>query len=310
MSKLGTKDGFAAQKNAFGDSDHVVYVEGEDLKKLKQTLLGMLQDFMAVCAKYDLNYTLSGGSVLGTIRHRGFIPWDDDIDVNMPRKDFNKFKEVFDKELGTGYKLLAPELTPGYGAAASRFIKKGTAYRTFNDVAEPRENCGICIDIFVLENTPDNALARKLRGYWSLAVGYLLSCRKVYDYLPKLLEIQDTPEVRAAFAKKYKIGRFFKFIPLDTAAHWTYKVYSGCKNDNSKYVTIPSGRKHYFGEMDSRENMCKTTEGTFEGIKVKLPAGIESYMTRLYGPDYMTPPPADKRERHPLFEFSLGEDKD
>ena len=61
MSKLGTKDGFAAQKNAFGDSDHVVYVEGEDLKKLKQTLLGMLQDFMAVCAKYDLNYTLSGG---------------------------------------------------------------------------------------------------------------------------------------------------------------------------------------------------------------------------------------------------------
>ena len=310
MSKLGTKDGFAAQKNAFGDSDKVVYVEGEDLKQLKQTLLGMLKDFMAVCAKHGLNYTLSGGSVLGTIRHQGFIPWDDDIDINMPRKDFNKLKEIFDQELGDDYKLLAPELTPGYGAAASRFIKKGTVYRTFNDVAEPRENCGICIDIFVLENTPDNAFLRSMPGYLCLAVGYLLSCRKVYDYLPKLLEIQDTPEVRAAFGKKYKIGRCFKFLSLDKVTRWTYKVYSAAKNDGSKYVTIPSGRKHYFGEMDTRQNMCQSQEGTFEGISVKIPYGIASYMNRLYGPDYMTPPPVAKRERHPLFEFSLGEDKD
>ncbi|MGN1407834.1 LicD family protein [Lactobacillus sp.] len=310
MSKLGTKDGFAAQKTVFAGSDKVVYVEGEDLKKLKATLLGMLGDFMRVCEKYDLTYTLSGGSVLGTIRHQGFIPWDDDIDVNMPRKDFNKLKEVFAKELGQDYRLLAPELTKGHGNSASRFVKKGTVYRTFSDIAEPRENCGVCIDIFVLENTPDNAFLRNLHGYLCLAVGYLLSCRKVYDYLPKLLEFQDTPEIRAAFGKKYKIGRFFKFLPLDTVTRWTYKVYSASKNDQSKFVTIPSGRKHYFGEMDTRKNMCESKEGTFEGMTVKIPYGIDSYMNRLYGPDYMTPPPADKREKHPLFEFDLGEDHD
>ncbi|MCI6270324.1 MAG: LicD family protein [Lactobacillus delbrueckii] len=307
MSKLGTKDGFAAQKTVFEASDQVTYVEGEDLKKLKATLLEMLQDWMRVCDKYQLNYTLSGGSVLGTIRHQGFIPWDDDIDINMPRRDFNRLKEIFSKEMGDKYRLLAPELTKGHGNSASRFVKKDTVYRTFSDIAEPKEHCGICIDIFVLENTPNNAFLRNLHGYLCLAVGYLLSCRKVYDYLPKLLEVQDSPEVRAAFGKKYKIGRFFAFLPLDTVTRWTYQVYSACKNDQSKYVTIPSGRKHYFGEMDTRENMCESQTGTFEGMTVKIPKGIESYMTRLYGPDYMTPPPVAKREKHPLFEFDLGE---
>ena len=307
MSKLGTKDGFAAQKTVFEASDQVTYVEGEDLKKLKATLLEMLQDWMRVCDKYQLNYTLSGGSVLGTIRHQGFIPWDDDIDINMPRRDFNRLKEIFAKEMGDKYRLLAPELTKGHGNSASRFVKKDTVYRTFSDIAEPKDHCGICIYIFGLENTPNNAFLRNLHGYLCLAVGYLLSCRKVYDYLPKLLEVQDSPEVRAAFGKKYKIGHFFAFLPLDTVTRWTYHVYSACKNDRSKYVTIPSGRKHYFGEMDTRENMCESQTGTFEGMTVKIPKGIESYMTRLYGPDYMTPPPVAKREKHPLFEFDLGE---
>ena len=75
----------------------------EELEKLHQCLLFILKDFIWVCNKYNLKYTLGGGSVLGAVRHKGFIPWDDDLDVNMPREDYEKFKAIFPKELAEEY---------------------------------------------------------------------------------------------------------------------------------------------------------------------------------------------------------------
>ena len=81
-------------------SGDLVTVDDEMLKKIQNVLLGILDDIITVCEKYKIPYTLGGGSVLGAVRHQGFIPWDDDIDVNFSRRDYERFIPAFRKEFG------------------------------------------------------------------------------------------------------------------------------------------------------------------------------------------------------------------
>ena len=281
----------------------------EERSKLQDILKEMLFDLIAVCEKYQIRWSLSGGSVLGSIRHKGFIPWDDDIDFNIPRRDFNRLKLVFFKELGDKYVLDAPEITRAHGLTVSQYKKRNTIYRIFNNLNEPDERCGICIDIFVLENVPDNPILRAIHGGLCLAAGYLLNCRKVADYAPSLSELlADDELMERCFGKKLAVGRLLKWIPIDFMTKLTQRVYSLCKNDHSKYVTIPSGRGHYFGEMGSRVDMTRYIEGEFCGHRVSLPKGYDAYMHRLYGPgDYFKLPREEDRELHPLIEIDLGD---
>ena len=83
-------------------------LQENELKQLHECLLSILKDFIYVCEKYNLHYTLGGGSVLGAVRHHGFIPWDDDLDINMPRKDYERFKNIFANELSDEYELNVP----------------------------------------------------------------------------------------------------------------------------------------------------------------------------------------------------------
>ena len=128
-----------------------VVLTDEQLLDLQKTLNGILRDIVSVCAKHHLQYFLGGGSALGAIRHHGFIPWDDDIDINMPREDHDRFVQVFRQEFGTKYWVHTPEETAGYGLLLSRVLLKGTSVRTREDFHNPE--CGAFIDIFVIENT-------------------------------------------------------------------------------------------------------------------------------------------------------------
>ena len=111
-----------------------------------------------------------------------------------------------------------------------------------------------------------------------------------------------------AFSKKAKIGSVIRWIPLDFLARLTRKIYTMCRDPHTKYVAIPSGRKHFFGERYLRKDMCRRIPGSFEGHTVPLPEGYKGYMERLYGPDYMQVPPPEKRECHPFMELDLGEE--
>ena len=302
------KDGFKAVKDSFKNVDGFTYLEGEELFKIQELLFGMLKDLIKVLDKQHIFYTLSGGSVLGAIRHQGFIPWDDDIDINMPRRSFEQFKRVFDRELGDKYVLHAPEFGHGYGFSVAHFGKKGTVYKIFNNIDLPDEDCCIGFDIFVLENTFNSRILRNLHGFLCLLSGYLLNCRKVYDYYP-VVEKQygSIPQVRDQFHKKYRIGKLLCVIPLDRMAAFTYRIYSLCKNNHSRYVTIPSGRKHFFGELNLRKDMCKARKASFRDLQVNIPAGTDGYMKQLYGDGYMTIPPKEKREQHPIIRIDYGD---
>ncbi len=292
-------------KNEFSKNSDIHMLTDEELKKLHDIELEMLCDFLKVVKEQNISYTMSGGSVLGTIRHGGFIPWDDDIDINMPRKSYNRFRDIFSENLGDKYELWTPESGKDHGLSLVQIKKKGTIYQSFNELS--KQDNGICMDIFILENMPDNAVIRRIHGCICLAVGYLLTCRKTYHDLPYLEKyISDNQALKKAIMKKAQIGKLFAWIPLDKVSMLTSKVYSMCKNHNSDLVTIPSGRKHYFGEMLPRKELCESVEMDFEGIKVNIPKGYKKYMEKLYGKTYMTVPAAEDRERHPLMRIDFG----
>ena len=301
-------DGFHILKTTFAKSDNVMVVSETQLKQIQKMLVDVLKDFMSVAQKYHLSYTLSGGSVLGAIRHQGFIPWDDDIDINMPRRDFEKFSQVFEKELGQRYKLCAPGILKNHGMSGVSIRRKGTLYRSFNEITKPKDECGLGLDIFVVENTYDKPLFRKMHGVICLAMGYLLTCRKnAEDYEWFKPFIKNNAELKRYVLKKVRIGKIFRFLPLDYVTKLTINWYKHCTDDNSKYVTIPSGRNHFFGEMAEREGFLNSIPAQFEKLIVPIPRDYDLYMQRLYGSSYMTIPPENEREVHTVVEFDMGE---
>ena len=120
------------------------------LEKLHQVQLQILADFIEVCDKYELPYFVVYGTAIGAVRHHGFIPWDDDIDVAMLRGDYDKFCKVFQKELGQEYNLLTPEIDGRYACTVTHIQRKGTKFISEASQDLKCEQC-IFMDIFPLD---------------------------------------------------------------------------------------------------------------------------------------------------------------
>lgn len=287
-------------------NDDMVEVSGEKLLRLQAVLASMLADFDSACRKLGVSYTLSGGTCLGAIRHKGFIPWDDDLDVNMTRKDFVLLSEHFEEMLGKEYWLHVPGVTKGYELGFPRIRKKGTILKSREDfdIAE----CGVYIDIFLIDNIPNGAVLRSLHGFISMGLGFALSCRRFCSHKLEYMRLAgDNPEARSAFKKKALLGLLFSFLSAESWCVLWDRWNGAVRNERSRFLSIPVGRKHYFGEVYERKDFFPVSAGVFEGLNVMLPAHPDPYMKALYGPDYMVPPPEADRERHVVYEFDLGE---
>ena len=211
-----------------------IEIKGDILIKMQKLLLEVLKDFSSVCEKYNFYYSLCGGTALGAVRHQGFIPWDDDVDVFMIRSEYDKFLEIFDKELKDKYYLHSLETTPELGGPVSQIIVKNTVMKSYT-TPDCKES-GIAIDIFVLENAPDNALIRKIHGFGSLFYGFCLSCSRFYNNKNALLDIfsEADNEVKDAIKKKARIGSLLRFHSLKTWAKRFQWWNSLCKNNTAR----------------------------------------------------------------------------
>lgn len=282
----------------------------EDLKNIKEIMVQIATDMVDLCEKHNLTYIMAYGTALGAIRHKGFIPWDDDMDFYMPRKDYLKFLEISTKEMGDKYYIRSVSKGDKLGVPTCHIRKKGTRYINYGDlislIHEPEYMKCIYIDIFPLDDAPNNIIIRKLDGLIALILQFIISSVQVKETireLKKLGVILSNEENKILRFKKY-VGIFFSFFD---SCYWTrlYDIYvSKHHNDKSKYFSCYCGYKSFRKSILKKEMMLPVSKGDFESHIWNLPNNSDQYLKQIYG-DYMTLPPVENRKIHPVFDLNF-----
>ena len=289
--------------NEVYSDDILLEIDEKTREIIQNSLLEMFLEIQEVCTLNRIRLFLCGGSALGAVRHKGFIPWDDDIDLSMTRSEFNKFKKVFEKELSDRYILNAPNYSKTAKSRFPKIMKKGTIFRELGDESAP-ENCGLFLDIFIIDNVPDGKINRMFKGVYCNILEFIGS---------QVASVQSDSEDWRTFQKRmgkinyyirYIFGKFFSFR---TASAWNERIDRAVQHsDNrSKYCTLACGSKHYFGEILKRNEFMPAEPAEFEGHKVYVFHDVHKYLSNLYGTDYMNLPAPEKRQKHFIAELKI-----
>lgn len=280
----------------------------EERSNLQSHLRKMYIEVERICDKYGLRMMVAFGSVLGAVRHQGFIPWDDDLDVLMPREDYDKFVQEFAAELPEKYKVYAPNSKNG---AISRFCKvvdTNTKFITpFTD--GDKEESGIFLDIFPLENTPSAMWRVKWRMYWSYFLMYVADSVAQYhgrnEFRRQLM--RGNKEARVNYRFRQFIGLIFSF---NSCQKWYNRIdrYQNYKKDTG-YVCWPSGPASPKSFLPRKKNLFfPVSRGKFDDIEVYLPAQPIRFCELQYG-DWQKLPLENERWQHFIrgIKFSLDD---
>ena len=260
----------------------------------QETLLNMLSDVQAACEKAGLRVLLAGGSCLGAIRHRGFIPWDDDVDLVMPREDYDRLRKEFSSLLGDKYVLSAPGVPDPTNLFVKIILPDPSAPREPDQTDEVR---GVWVDIMPLDYAPANPVRRALKGFYIDALNFLsVSCR-LYKFRNPVYKafMADTLPHRIKYRLRMLLGFLMSVKPYE---YWYTRFDRAEQGEMSPYLTAGSGIRHYRGEVRPKEVFLPPHEAEFGPIKACVPNLAHEYLKQQYGSDYLTPPPEDKRLIH------------
>lgn len=288
-------------------SGYIKPIAEEDAKALKILLLDMYKDISALCDKHRLEYMLGGGSCLGAIRHQGYIPWDDDLDMMMPRASYEELIRLCDQgELGEKYEIDVPRKDRESRNTFLKIYRKNSLDVEITSENTPGPN-GIFIDVFPMDFAPKNALMRKIKGLFSDVLQTISVCVLFAKYPSQRYKefMMQSKESAKRYRLRMALGNVFGIIPHRKWVWW-FDQFNFCANDTG-WLTIPTGRKHYVGECRPTSIYLPTTKTLFEGIEVNVPSNCHEYLTSMYR-NYMEIPPVEKRERHFVYKFKLPEE--
>ncbi len=279
----------------------------EESRLLKDAIFSIYKDVAALCEKYSLVYMMSGGTCLGAIRHQGFIPWDDDLDMMMPREDYDCLIQLLEKgELGEKYEYTYPQKDKDANTVFLKIFLKGSLDVELANKYTPFPK-GIFLDVFPLDSVPNHRLSQKIKGLIANALQYISIASLQVQYPSK--ELKEYIYLDRGLKKRYQIKQFIGHITsFASHAKWIYWFdrFVACSKDDRPWG-IPTGRKYYNGEIFDKSVFVPVKKAKFEGIDVNLPNDTHQYLTNLYS-NYMELPPVEKRERHFICEFALPEE--
>jgi lipopolysaccharide cholinephosphotransferase len=270
-------------------------MEEHKLSRLQQAEFDIFKEFIKICNKEELRWFICGGSFLGAVRHKGFIPWDDDIDVAMPRPDFEKFIKLAPGFLPNDLHLSTYDTREDHITLVAQIIGNNKNF-TLNN-AEKQVQTGAWMDILVIDGAPKKGLGRKIFGirymYYRMMSQFahfseivnLNKKRPWYEMLAiKFAQITNIEKHLDAVKIGDRFHRFLKSNPYETS---------------SEVATFMGAAK--MNEILPKEVYGVGTDYEFEGITVKGPDLYDAYLSHFYG-DYMTPPPENERNRHNVCE--------
>lgn len=267
--------------------------DGHTLKRVQEAELLILKDFIKLCEKHKLTYFGIAGTGIGALRHKGFIPWDDDIDIALPRKDYEKFLSFAKEELSDRYTVMNCEYDENYPLMTTRLMRKGTTF-----IEGPLKNIkcelGIFLDVYPLDYMSDDQklFDKQVKTAW---------------FFSKLLILRSIPFPVLGFTgwKKAIILTICACVHYGMCLFRIPKrwLYYKCKEACCRYNHIESDRLNYPCDTSAVSNLLYTKEvfplvkHTFEDIELYFPNDLDKALTRMYG-KYMQLPPVEKRRNH------------
>lgn len=268
----------------------MMQLDSETLRKLQAVELEMLLEVDRICKKHNITYAIAGGTLLGAVRHKGFIPWDDDADVGMLRKEYERFRQVCVEELDTArFYFQDDRNTKGYRWGYGKLRRRETLFLREHQEHMPYEQ-GAFIDIFPIDGVPENPVLARLNQFHCFCV------RKIFW----------SPVGAIAERKRWKalLYRGLSHLP-DKAVYSHYqKMIEKSNRKSGKYVRVlmfpmPDGIHDAL-----RECFEETIPLQFEGYELQAPKNYEFYLRLHYG-NYHELPPEEKRKVHPVTAIQL-----
>lgn len=263
------------------------------LKDIQAAALKILVEFVHICDENDLTYYISGGTFLGAVRHHGFIPWDDDVDVAMPRRDYNKFLKIASKKLDPQYSLVHYKLKKNVIHYSAKI--EDNSFQLIDSTASIPRKVNLWIDIFALDGLPDDPLKCKIHKFRVLALRGLFKL-SLFDQIV-MQSNHDRPWYENAIIAVAKVVNFSKILDPYKRMAALDKALSKYDFYKSKYIMNFMGSYKFKSIMDRKAIYAEGALYDFEKYKFNAPKNYDRYLKQIYG-DYMKLPPEDKRNWH------------
>ena len=275
----------------------------EALKKLQSTELSILEIIADFCRENSITWWLDGGTCLGAMRHQGFIPWDDDIDIGMMREDYDKFCSLAESGLPSGYSIHTSRNSSGYAAMFAKVYKDGTRFEN-QESRDASSSMGIFVDVFPYDRLyEDVCLRRKQIKTASIAQ------KRSYLYHSSTITVPHKGALGSFEKAGCALLHHLERLTVSNPAQYQ-DMFDSCAVKKGPHGVSDVCLTLAWPNMApiQTEDILPTSEAVFEGALFPVPRDAEKYLTTMYGDWRKIPAPEDRHTHLPLLlDFGNGE---